>query len=130
MDELPKVILTAIVGGIFGGGAVVKLAIGALKNDLRTTFATKDDVNGVGSRVNGLETVAIQARDRADDASDRISVLEERDSQRWERVQEQVIRPLERLTESLEKLNRDQAVLQADVRNLIEQNRNRPQREN
>lgn len=120
MNEL----LYIVLGGLIGGGAIGGILWHALQNRLRDQFVERDelfdaagdrkfaklkDVNDMGSRVNGLETVAIQARDRADEAADGVAVLDERQRQHWERVTEQIVRPLERVAERMELMGKEQA---------------------
>src|SRR5688572_17596906 len=80
-DAFAERIIIAIAGGLIGGGAIAGVFYRALKDrlrdDLSKTFASIHDVNGVGSRLNALETVTIMARDNADQNSDSLIRLDE-----------------------------------------------------
>ena len=80
-DAFVERIIIAIAGGLIGGGAIAGVFYRALKDrlreDLAKTFASIGDLNGVGSRLNALETVTIMARDNADANSDLIIRLDE-----------------------------------------------------
>lgn len=76
-----EMLLSAALGGLVAGGAIAGLFYRALKDrlivDLKEVFARRSDLDGVGSRVNALESVAIMAKDTADAATDRIIRIEE-----------------------------------------------------
>ena len=97
---------------IAGSGFVVGVAFLALVERLRRTFATRQELNGMGKRFNAMETLYVQLRDAVDEARDQ--ALEMRAEQRNQaerigRVVEQMTRPLERATEKLEALGGVQA---------------------
>jgi hypothetical protein len=102
-----EMLLTAALGGVMGGGSIAALSYRALKDklttDLRPTFAMgsdldravsilSHDLDGVGSRVNALESVAIMAKDTADAATDRIIRMEEADHAMAARLAETLTR--------------------------------------
>lgn len=107
MDETLKIALGALAGGLISGGAIIKLGFGALVNSLRAEFATQHDLDGVGSRVNALETVAIAAKDTADNATDRVALMEERARNQWERTME----TLDRVSKTMEKVSGEQKII-------------------
>lgn len=123
MNDTAKLLASAVLGGLLGGGVLYRLVLGALENRLRTTFATRRELNAVGDRVNALETVVVQARDQADHANERVTLMEERAHQQWkqitERLSEVVVRPLERLTERLEKIGEEQVRQQEQIKTLF-----------
>lgn len=88
VESIIGLLVAAIIGGLISGGGIAALGYRGLLQkitvDLGPTFATvaraegiEKDVNNVGTRVNALETVAIMAKDTADQNSDRIIRLEE-----------------------------------------------------
>lgn len=92
---------------VAGGGFVVGVLFLALVERLRRTFATRQELNGLGERLNGLQTLYVQLRDAMDEGRDQ--VMEARAEQRHQaermgRLAEQIGRPFERLTEKLEAL--------------------------
>jgi biopolymer transport protein ExbB/TolQ len=99
--------LTLDLPVVLGTGATVLLL--ALVERLRRTFATREELNGVGDRVNALQTLYLQVREAADDARQRIAAAEAEQRHQWERIAEQVIRPLERITDKLEGVAEAQA---------------------
>lgn len=110
MDSVVGIALATIAGGVIGGGAISAWWLKGLKEHLRTTFATLTDLNNMGSRVNGIESVAIGARESGDDAQAHIQRLELVQSQQWERIAEHVIKPLEQISLRMEQLAQTQAV--------------------
>jgi hypothetical protein len=91
-----------------GGGFVVSVLFLALVERLRRTFATRQQVNGLGDKYNALQSLYLQARDAADEARDRSIAVEREQKHQWERI-EQGIRPLDRLTDKLETVAEAQA---------------------
>lgn len=79
-----------MLSSLLGGGVVAAAGYALLKDrliqDMLKIFAKRSELNAVGSRVNGLETVVIQARDAADTNSDAIIRLQEGEKHRWEPV--------------------------------------------
>ncbi|CAA9307625.1 MAG: hypothetical protein AVDCRST_MAG89-907 [uncultured Gemmatimonadetes bacterium] len=94
---------------ILGSGAITTVVFLALVERLRRTFATQADLNGLGDRVNALQTLFTQLRESLEDNRDRVMTVESEQKHQWERVAEQVIRPLERITEKLENVTEAQA---------------------
>lgn len=125
MNDTAQLLASAVLGGLLGGGVLYRLVLGALENRLRTTFATRAELDAAGARVNALETVVVQARDQADTANERVTLVEERSHQQWERLTERfsevVVRPLEKLTDRLEQIAEIQARQQAQIESLFRQ---------
>lgn len=103
---------------IAGSGFVVTVLLLALIERLRRTFATRHDLDGLGNRVNALQTLYLQVRESADEARDRVGSVESEQRHQWERVAEQVIRPLERITEKLESVSEIQAAQTATLEHI------------
>ncbi len=101
-----------------GSGFVVGVLLLALVERLRRTFATRQDLNGLGDRVNALQTLYVQTRDLADEARDRLSGVEAEQRHQWERVAEQVIKPLERITDKLETVSEIQSAQRATLEHI------------
>lgn len=124
MNDFAKLVFAAVLGSVFSGGILFRLFQGALDSRIRTVAekVAVDEVNKIGNRINGLDTVAHMALEQADHANERIAILEERDNQRWERITERlaetVVRPLERVVERMEEMGRRQERHQADIENL------------
>ena len=100
--DLGSPIFTVEWSHILGGGAVGTVLLLALVERLRRTFATRADLNGLGERVNTLDTHYAQLRRAVDDTRERLMTVETEQKLQWERVMEQVIKPLERITDKLE----------------------------
>ena len=96
-----EILIAALVGGLVGGGAISAVGYRALKDrlvsDLKEIFARRDELDNVGSRVNGLVTVATMAKDVGDANSDAIIRLQEGEKYRWEPV----LRMLEKMEQRL-----------------------------
>lgn len=126
MNDLAKLVLAAIISGLIGGGSLAALLFRGLRDrlreDLRDDYASRSDLNHVGSRLNAFENIVIQVRERADTNHDAILRIEERHEQQWERITErladQVIKPLERLVERLDEMSRRQERHDAEIQNL------------
>lgn len=101
-----------------GGGLGASILLLALVERLRRTFATRQELNGLGDRLNALQTLFVQTREAADGVRDRISGVETEQKHQWERVAEQVIRPLERITEKLESVSEIQAAQTASLEHI------------
>lgn len=117
MNEIATSAIGAVIGGLIGGGAIVGLFWNALENRLRRTFSTTKDVDALGSRVNGLETVAIQARDAADEAQDGVRELRQEQRHHHERTTERleaVAKQLDEASRRLEKVT--MAVVRLEAR--------------
>lgn len=94
---------------LLGGGVVAGIFLLALTERLRRTFATRNDLNGLGERQNALQGQAGELRKLQDELRERVAALESEQKNQAERVVTQVIRPLERITEKLENVSRAQA---------------------
>jgi hypothetical protein len=103
---------------IAGSGFVFAVLFLALVERLRRTFATRQDLNGLGERVNALQTLYTQVRETVDENRDRVMAVETEQKHQWERVAEQVIRPLERITEKLENVTEAQAAQAAALEHI------------
>ena len=103
---------------IAGSGFVSTLVLLALVERLRRTFATRQDLNGLGDRVNALQSLYVQTRESADEARDRVSAVEAEQRHQWERVAEQVIKPLERITDKLETVSEIQSAQRATLEHI------------
>jgi hypothetical protein len=103
---------------ITGSGFVVTVLFLALVERLRRTFASQSDLNGLGERVNGLQTLFVQLREGLDENRERVVAVETEQKHQWERVAEQVIRPLERITEKLENVTEAQAAQAAALEHI------------
>jgi hypothetical protein len=90
MSETLPTILSALIGGLLGGGGVARLFVAALENRMRTTFATHDAVRHVeetvstlDSRLTGVLSVAHAANDVAGSAHSMCLENERRADERW-----------------------------------------------
>jgi hypothetical protein len=92
-----------------GSGVLVSVLLLALIERLRRTFATQHDLNGLGDRVNALQSLYMQLREVSDEVRDRTASITTEQKYQWERIAEQVIRPLERITDKLESVSEAQA---------------------
>jgi len=101
-----------------GSGFVVSVLLLALVERLRRTFATRQDLNGIGDRLNALQSLYVQTRESADEARDRVSAVEAEQKHQWERVAEQVIKPLERITDKLETVSEIQSAQRATLEHI------------
>ena len=96
-----EITAAALFGGLLGGGAISAVAYRALKDrlisDLEKHFPSRSELDGLGSRLNGLVTVATMAKDTADSNSDSIIRLQEGEKYRWEPM----VRALEKMEQRL-----------------------------
>lgn len=111
-------VLTLDWPALAGSGFVVTLIFLALVERLRRTFATQHDLNGLGDRVNAMQTLYIQLRESTDDFRTRLAAVETEQKYQWERVAEQVIKPLERITEKLEIVSEIQAAQKSTLEHI------------
>lgn len=72
-------------------------------------FATRDDLNGYGERVNLLDGRLTQVREVSFANRDEIRALRQDQAHQWERITAQVIDPLGRITAQLEAVSVAQA---------------------
>ncbi len=103
---------------VVGGTTAATVLLLALVERLRRTFATRQDLNGLGDRVSALQTLYVQVRENTDEIRERMAAMEGAQRHQWERVAEQVIRPLERITEKLEGLSEVQAAQAASLEHI------------
>lgn len=101
-----------------GSGFVASVLLMALVERLRRTFATRQDLNGLGDRLNDLQQAWVHVRDTADTAHDLAERVQADQKNQWVRVAEQVIRPLERITEKLEAVSVAQAAQAAALEQI------------
>lgn len=105
MSVSGEAILSALLGSLLGGGAIGTVGYLALQaklaKDLGGTFASIADLNGLGERVTAASSVAIMAKDTADQNSDRLVRLEE--SSAAERAA--ISRTLQRIDKTLEDID-------------------------
>lgn len=94
---------------LLGSGFVISVLLLALVERLRRTFATREELNGVGEKFQALQSLYLQVRETADEARARATAAQAEQKNQWERIAEQVIRPLERITEKLEGVAETQA---------------------
>ncbi len=105
---------------IAGSGFVASLLFLALVEKLRRTFATRAELDGMGSRLTGLQSLYLQAREAADEARERSVAVEREQKHQWERIAEQVIRPLEKITDKLEAVGGLQAAQAAALEHILQ----------
>lgn len=98
-----------VVSTLVGSGFALSVLLLALVERLRRTFATRQELNGVGDRLNALQSLYLQVREGVDEARERIAATEAEQRHQWERIAEQVIRPLDRITDKLEAASEAQA---------------------
>lgn len=103
---------------IAGSGFVMSVLLLALVERLRRTFATRDDLNGLGQKFSALEDLYIQVREATDEARAEIREVRTEQRHQWERINTQVIQPLERITLHLKELSETQAVQTAALKHL------------
>lgn len=114
----PQPVLTLDWPALVGSGVVTTVVFLALVERLRRTFATQTDLNGLGDRVNAMQTLFIQLREGTDDFRTRLNTVESEQKHQWERVAEQVIKPLERITEKLEMVSELQAAQKSTLEHI------------
>lgn len=120
MNDFARLLVAALLGSLLGGGALYRIILAALDGRMRKI--AEEEVNKVGNRINGLDTVAHMALEQADKANERTAILEERNAQQWERITERlaetVVRPLERVVDRMEEMGRQLAGHQSDIEHL------------
>lgn len=90
----------------------------ALVERLRRTFATRQDLNGLGDRLTALQSLYLPLRETADELRERLVASEAEQRHQWERIAVQVIRPLERITDKLEGVAEVQAAQTASLEHI------------
>ncbi len=108
-------IVTLDWSAIVGSGFVVGVLFLALVERLRRTFASRQELNGLGEKFSALQSLYLQVRETADEARERALSTQTEQRHQWERVAEQVIRPLERITERLDSVCAAQAAQAATL---------------
>lgn len=103
---------------VAGSGFVVTVLLLALVEHLRRTFVTRQELNGLGDRLNALQSLYLQVREAADEARERAAATQAEQKHQWERIAEQVIRPLERITDKLEGVAEIQAAQAASLEHI------------
>lgn len=104
MNDAAAILASAFAGGLVGGGAIIGLLWNAAENRLRKTFATRDDVNGIGRKVGEQQRELSSMDDRFDAMRDRLTLVEERQTQQWERISEQMAHTAESTREATREL--------------------------
>lgn len=84
-----------------GIGTAAAVLFLAMVERLRRTFATRQELNGLGERLTALHTLYVQVRESADEARERAIAAETEQRRQWERITEHVVRPFDRITEKL-----------------------------
>jgi hypothetical protein len=119
--------MPAVIGGLIGGGSLATIFYIALRSklvdDMRSTFALRTDVDGVGSRVNALETVAIMAKDTADQNSDRLLRIEAAGGEHSTSLSRTLTRIDERLNEMDTRQRNDRSLIDQTAALLAEVSR-------
>jgi hypothetical protein len=108
-------ILTLDWSALVGSGFVVGVLFLALVERLRRTFASQQELNGLGEKFSALQSLYLQVREAADEARERALSAQTEQRHQWERIAEQVIRPLERITERLDSVCAAQAAQAATL---------------
>ncbi len=116
MDASPG--WTVDVWALAGGGTAATVLLLALVERLRRTFATRQELNGFGERLTGLQTLYLQLRENTDEIRERMTAAEAEQRHQWERTAEQVIRPLERITDKLDGVAEVQAAQAAALEHI------------
>jgi len=111
---------TAEMATFVGAGTFATVLLLALVERLRRTFATRQDLNGVGEKLTAFQTLYVQVRESVDAARDRIAAAEAEQHHRWEQINQQVIRPLQRVTDKLEGVLEVQAAQGAALEHIRE----------
>lgn len=115
MEGMAATVGAWLLSSLLGGGVVAAVLYLALKEkltqDLSATFAKASDLNNLGSRVNGLETVAIMARDNSDGNEDRLTRLEQSVSSE----QNALSRTLTRIDETMREFDERQRLGQREI---------------
>jgi hypothetical protein len=81
----------------------------AIKGWLAKSFATKDELNGYGDRLNAFSSIVMQVRELSDSNRDDIRSLQAEIRHQWERISAETIDPLRRITDDLQTLSTTQA---------------------
>lgn len=96
-QQIILLFIGALFAGLLGGGIIAKLAISSLvaklREDFRATFATQEQLNGFGTRVQKVEESKGRLFQGVDDVDKRLI-----------RVEERVIEPMQRIVERLDKM--------------------------
>lgn len=118
MNPLLPVIISALLGGLLGGGGVARLLVAALENRMRDTFASRTDFNGLGDRLTGVTTIAHAANDTASAAHSKVLELEKFNDLRLDHVDgrwKEAIEKFEAASRRMEKILERLAVLETRV---------------
>lgn len=109
---------TVDISVLVGSGVGVTVLLLALVERLRRTFATRQDLNGLGERLTALQSLYLPLRETVDELRERLATAETEQRHQWERIAEQVIRPLERITDKLEGVAEVQAAQAASLEHI------------
>lgn len=99
MDETAARLLGFLLSSLVGGGVASAAGFALLKDRLRNTFATTEDLDAVGGKVTGAISMASMAKDTADANAANIIRLQEGERHRWEPV----LRHMERTDKRMDK---------------------------
>lgn len=98
-------------------GVISVILLAVLRDRFRTTFATRDELNGLGGKLHAFESLAIQIRERADAAH----ALAERAVDHGEHIEERMREmkgPMENLAAEMRQTREAIILLQAEIRHL------------
>lgn len=122
MPDWIIVTLSALLGGLIGGGAFAGLFYRALKDrlieDLSKIFARRSEVNDLGGKVTASVSMATMAKDRADANADSIIRLQSSEEHRWAPMAKALDRLSRRLDESEKRAERHTALLDEITRRM------------
>lgn len=118
MDDALKLVASALLGSILGGGALYKLVLAALENHMRREFLPRSEAKGMTRRfdeavadvredVERGERLLLTINDRLGEVESQTGRIEERQTHQWERTGEQMARVAETInnvTTRLEKI--------------------------
>lgn len=113
MDEVLKLLAA---GGV-GAATIAAILYSAAENRLRSTFATRKDLDGVGGKVDGWSGLYTRFDSRVDEHERRIQELEITNRHEWKRISEQIestANTLERVTSELREVSTQQIQLMAE----------------
>ena len=126
--EFAGVVLTSVVSGVVGGGTIVRMLLGAVKNELRPEFATKDQWADGDRRIERNAGLFVQLDDRVGTLEEKAAVLEERQSQEFRRAAEQIAAAAEAVrdvTRELKEISKSQTALALQMEEMQRRHANR-----
>lgn len=102
---------------VTGGGFMVGVLFLALVERLRRTFATRQDLNGLGERFTALQNLYVQTREAVDETRDHTLQLRAQGKSQAERI-DGVMDALLRLTEKVDAVAAGQAAHRAALEHI------------